>query len=91
MARFVALSSLLRENPHYFYLDIPNIPPTVQTGDEKSSSSSRAPCKTSDGRIYNDGERYPSNTTGLRPTSEHQCVMCVCQVSWPVCTFVFQV
>jgi len=63
-----------------FYLDIPNIPPTVSTEDDESKSQQKAPCRTTGGRIYQDGDHYASNDTGIRRNREDQCVMCICEV-----------
>lgn len=64
-----------------FYLDIPNIPPTVSADEDESSSNSKASCTAPSGRVYKDGENFASNSTGIRPTKDNQCVMCNCQVS----------
>ncbi|XP_052782870.1 chordin-like isoform X1 [Mya arenaria] len=65
--------------------DIPNLPPTVSSDKEKSSSLERSPCQTTSGRIYQHGERYASNDTGIRRNTEDQCVMCICQNGDPLC------
>ncbi|KAL4220423.1 hypothetical protein ACF0H5_020826 [Mactra antiquata] len=57
----------------------------VSADEDERSSHMRANCTTPSGRIYKDGERYASNSTGLRPTSENQCVMCTCQDGQPLC------
>ena len=70
----------VRETTALFYLDIPNIPPTVTAEEDESKTVERAGCDTTSGH-YKDGDVYSSNSTGIRPTSDNQCVMCVCQVS----------
>lgn len=69
-----------RKNPHSCcpYCEV------REMGDT-STSSKLASCKTVDGRTYNDGDRYSSNSTGLRPTSDNQCVMCTCKDGQSLC------
>lgn len=64
-----------------FYLDIPNLPPTVSADEDESSSKTKASCTTSTGKVYEDGEYFASNHTGIYPTKDNQCVMCICQVN----------
>jgi hypothetical protein len=33
------------------------------------------------GRIYKDGQNFPSNSTGMKVNSPNQCVQCRCQVN----------
>ena len=69
----------VRETTALFYLDIPNIPPTVADAEDYNKNEQRAGCDTPNGH-HKDGEIYSSNSTGIRPTSDNQCVMCICQV-----------
>ena len=82
-ALFVSLSIssvfTVRETTALFYLDIPNIPPTVTAEEDNNNKAERAGCDTTSGH-YKDGDVFSSNSTGIRPTSDDQCVMCVCQV-----------
>lgn len=57
----------------------------VSANEDESSSSKRANCTGTGGRIYKDGERYASNSTGLVPTTDQQCVLCICQDGTPLC------
>ena len=83
-----AISSVftVRETTALFYLDIPNIPPTVADVEADKKNEQKAGCETPTGH-YNDGDVYSSNSTGIRPTSDNQCVMCVCQV---ICYSIYQ-
>ena len=76
----------MRETTALFYLDIPNIPPTVADAEDLNKNEQRAGCETPSGH-YKDGDMYASNSTGIRPTNNDQCVMCVCQVSITFLTF----
>lgn len=64
--------------------DIPNIPPTVADVEADKKNEQKAGCETPTGH-YNDGDVYSSNSTGIRPTSDNQCVMCVCQNGQSLC------
>jgi len=33
------------------------------------------------GRIYKDGQNFPSNSTGMKLNGPNQCVQCKCQVT----------
>ena len=33
------------------------------------------------GRIYKDGQNFPSNSTGMKVNGPNQCVQCRCQVT----------
>ncbi|XP_053403752.1 chordin-like isoform X2 [Mercenaria mercenaria] len=57
----------------------------VSANEDESNSYKRANCTGPGGRIYRDGERYASNSTGLVPTTEKQCVLCICQDGTPLC------
>ncbi|XP_060588363.1 chordin-like isoform X2 [Ruditapes philippinarum] len=57
----------------------------VSASEDESNSYKRANCTGPGGRIYRDGERYASNSTGLVPTTDKQCVLCICQDGTPLC------
>ena len=63
-----------------FYLDIPNLPPTVSADENDRKSSDKASCTSPSGKVYTDGAYFVSNQTGIRPTRDNQCVVCNCQV-----------
>ncbi|KAH3807560.1 hypothetical protein DPMN_135905 [Dreissena polymorpha] len=57
----------------------------VSADEDKSNSNARAPCTTSDGRIFQNGDRFASNSTGIRRTKDNQCVMCICEDGQSLC------
>ncbi|KAK7480467.1 hypothetical protein BaRGS_00028284, partial [Batillaria attramentaria] len=64
--------------------DFDNLPPTVGTKSSEEDDSRRPGC-SHDGHHYHDGDVFPSNSTGLRPTRRDQCVMCVCAEGTVLC------
>ncbi|PVD18909.1 hypothetical protein C0Q70_21468 [Pomacea canaliculata] len=56
--------------------------PTCDAGTEgsKEVEGKRPGCQFH-GASFKDGDTFPSNRTGLRPTRQDQCVMCVCTKS----------
>lgn len=65
----------------YFHVDFDNIPPTVISDTTTKGSKSRRDC-TYDGKKYSHGEIFASNSSGIVPTSNKQCVDCACTVSF---------
>ena len=57
--------------------DFDNIPPTVETDSSKKGGDSGKEC-VYEGRKYSHGDLFPSNSTGIVPTSKSQCVNCAC-------------
>lgn len=57
--------------------DFDNIPPTVDTDSSKKGGDSGKEC-VYEGRKYSHGDIFPSNSTGIVPTSKSQCVNCAC-------------
>lgn len=57
--------------------DFDNIPPTVISDTTTKGSKSRRDC-TYDGKKYSHGEIFASNSSGIVPTSNKQCVDCAC-------------
>ena len=73
-----------RWDRHYFHVDFDNIPPTVDTDSSKKGGDSGKEC-VYEGRKYSHGDIFPSNSTGIVPTSKSQCVNCACTVSNVLC------
>ncbi|KAK7090454.1 chordin-like protein 2 [Littorina saxatilis] len=60
--------------------------PSCDIGKEGSKEKEdRRPGCDFDGKTYKDGDVFPSNSTGLRPTRQEQCVICVCAVGKVFC------
>lgn len=68
------------------HLDFDNLPPTAGTEGSKEVEGKRPGCQFH-GASFKDGDTFPSNRTGLRPTRQDQCVMCVCTVRCPQRTY----
>lgn len=57
--------------------DFDNIPPTVDIDSSKNGGDQGKECVYEE-KKYSHGEIFPSNSTGLVPTSPSQCVNCAC-------------
>lgn len=68
----------------YFHVDFDNIPPTVDIDIKNKGGKNGKECSYH-GKKYSHGDIFPSNSSGIIPTSKKQCVNCACTVSTMFC------